>query len=338
MHFTCRPPAGGRGTIFKLYNTPLSFLLDGDIGLFLGKPVGPFLPREIAVVDDLCSRAIKILSSKLASWQRIDCLKTFFFPGLWYFLMRTNRLGKDDWRTIDDTIRVLVRKTLNVPNNSCNDYLYGYRESGLPGVPLAAEDSDIANVDGAVKLLLPKDPVICDIAWTEVRDIANWRFDNDNYDNILKYLNSVAGIRNSNRYKSQWFRARAASGRIGLTWDVREPDLVSVAFGNNVAYNRNQVFRSLRSTFRKNRALKLQEIPHQGKTAHCFGLSKASSHFITEGKFMTFRQWRFAHRARLGIVPLNAYKHGPVVISHVDGVVMVLMVVRKPCHMSSTTV
>ena len=187
MHFTCRPPAGGRDTIFNLYNTPLPFLLDGDIGLFLGKPVGPCLPREIAVVDDLCSRAIKILSSKLAPWQQIDCLKTFFFPGL-NFLMRTNRLGKDDWRFVDDIIRPLVKKNLNIPNNSCNDYLYGDRESGFLGVPLAAEDSVIANVDGSVKPLLSKDPVICDIAWSEIRDIANWKFDNDVDDNILKYL------------------------------------------------------------------------------------------------------------------------------------------------------
>ena len=165
----------------------------------------------------------------------------------------------------------MLKKTLNLPNNSCNDYLYGERESGLLGIPLAAEDSDIANVDGAVKLLLSKNPIICNIAWSEIREVANWRFDSDDDGDILKYLNSVPGIRNSNRYKSQWSRARAASGRLKLTWNIREPDLVSVAFGKNVVCNKNHVFRSLRSTFKKNRTLG-------------FRFARISYHFLSKSK------------------------------------------------------
>ena len=62
--------------------------------------------------------------------------------------------------------------------------------------------------------------------------------------------------------------------------------------------------------FKKVRGQRIKDLPHQVKTAHCFRASKASSHFLKEGKFMMFKQLRYIHRARLGLVPLNVYKHG----------------------------
>ncbi|GIX97736.1 reverse transcriptase domain-containing protein [Caerostris darwini] len=37
----------------------------------------------------------------------------------------------------------------------------------------------------------------------------------------------------------------------------------------------------------------------------CVALSPSSSHFITDGKFTRFADWRFIHKARLNLVPLN---------------------------------
>ncbi|GFR23248.1 retrovirus-related Pol polyprotein from type-1 retrotransposable element R2 [Trichonephila clavata] len=38
-------------------------------------------------------------------------------------------------------------------------------------------------------------------------------------------------------------------------------------------------------------------------------MATASTHFLTEGKYTRFADWRFVHRARLGLVPLNGYKY-----------------------------
>lgn len=79
----------------------------------------------------------------LTPWQRIDCLKSFFYRSL-QFLQRTDQISKTDWSMIDNTLKPLIKKTLSLPSNSTNEYLYGSRDDGLFGIPLAAEDSDIA--------------------------------------------------------------------------------------------------------------------------------------------------------------------------------------------------
>ncbi|GFU50716.1 retrovirus-related Pol polyprotein from type-1 retrotransposable element R2 [Trichonephila clavipes] len=40
-------------------------------------------------------------------------------------------------------------------------------------------------------------------------------------------------------------------------------------------------------------------------------MSPASTHFLTDGKYTRFTDWRFIHKARLNLVPLNAYRKGP---------------------------
>lgn len=70
-----------------------------------------------------------------------------FYPSL-LFMIRTNQLMKTDSQSIDDSIRLLIKRTLGLPPNAANDYIYGAREDGLFAVPLTADDPDIAIVEG----------------------------------------------------------------------------------------------------------------------------------------------------------------------------------------------
>ena len=132
-----------------------------------------FLPKDIALLEDICNFAKSILDSRLAPWQRVDCLKTFFFPSL-QFSLRVNKFNKCDWKKIDAVIKSLVKKTFNLPSNAANEYLYGLREGGMCGIPLISEDSDIACVDSAFKLLTSRDLIVKDLAWDELTKIANY--------------------------------------------------------------------------------------------------------------------------------------------------------------------
>ncbi|GFY56886.1 uncharacterized protein TNIN_354061 [Trichonephila inaurata madagascariensis] len=40
----------------------------------------------------------------------------------------------------------------------------------------------------------------------------------------------------------------------------------------------------------------------------CVAMSPASSHFLGDGRYTRFADWRFIHKARLNLVPLNANK------------------------------
>ena len=68
-------------------------------------------------------------------------------------------------------LNFFIKNTINFPKNSSSDY--GEREIGLLCIPLNSENSDIAYIDDAMKLLLSKDPVVNDMAWSELHEIAD---------------------------------------------------------------------------------------------------------------------------------------------------------------------
>jgi hypothetical protein len=126
-------------------------------------PVGFQITRDLREPAQLMEAANKILQSNLAPWQRFDALKAFFFPSL-AFPMRTRRIQKGDWTKLDDYLRASIKKTLNVPQEASNDYIYGPVKTGCAGIPEAAADSDNYLIDNAFKPLTSKDQAIKELA------------------------------------------------------------------------------------------------------------------------------------------------------------------------------
>lgn len=254
MHYFSRPPAGCRPTIFNINGQEILHISDGSPVIFLGKPIGAFIPRDTVAVELLKQRALGIISSKLAPWQRLDCLKTFFYSSL-LFLMRTNQLKKKQWKETDDCITPTIKRTLGLPPVAADEYLYGTRVDGLLEIPLAAEDSDISHIDGGVKLLKSKGPIIRNLAWWELSHEALHRYRSHLVWSRCDYLNSIVHSVedcSSNNYSSVWIRVRQATTRLGLSWrlyeDERNVELVS---GESVVTDRRAVFRTLRYIYRK---------------------------------------------------------------------------------------
>ncbi|GFR08157.1 hypothetical protein TNCT_249511 [Trichonephila clavata] len=55
---------------------------------------------------------------------------------------------------------------------------------------------------------------------------------------------------------------------------------------------------------------KLLFSPSQGKAMDCAVTAPAGSHFIADGRYTRFADWRFVHKGWLNLVPLNANKKG----------------------------
>ncbi|GFQ99363.1 uncharacterized protein TNCT_733761 [Trichonephila clavata] len=66
--------------------------------------------------------------------------------------------------------------------------------------------------------------------------------------------------------------------------------------------------RTFHDQFQVKAASALKALPSQGKAMDCVALSPASTHFLSEGRYTRFADWRFIHKARLNLVPLNANK------------------------------
>uniref|UniRef100_A0A7E4V2A8 Reverse transcriptase n=1 Tax=Panagrellus redivivus TaxID=6233 RepID=A0A7E4V2A8_PANRE len=65
------------------------------------------------------------------------------------------------------------------------------------------------------------------------------------------------------------------------------------------------VEKQLKNAFHKYLAKKLAAKPDQGKVFKVASLSSASNHFLKNGNFTRFAEWRFIHKARLNVVPLR---------------------------------
>ncbi|KAG8175565.1 hypothetical protein JTE90_018858 [Oedothorax gibbosus] len=135
----------------------------------------------------------KIAKSKLAPWQRLDALKTFFFPAF-VFQMRTEQLSKGDMKVVDDFIRPLIKDTLYVDESAANEYIYGSSKMGLLGIPRLADEVDIMMIDNAFKLLSSKDIRIHELAWEDILESITTRTGLDPSPSLIeKYLNGAQG-------------------------------------------------------------------------------------------------------------------------------------------------
>ncbi|GFT18733.1 retrovirus-related Pol polyprotein from type-1 retrotransposable element R2 [Trichonephila clavipes] len=156
MHLSGKAPTGTRATPFQLNGRELRILGEGDHYKYLGKPVGFFLMKSFKTVNEALSLLQKIATSQLAPWQKLDAIKTFFFPSL-CFSMRTAQVGKTGWRKVDTAVAKEVKNILSVPERATNYYIQADRSAGGCGIPSAAADCDFYLVDTAFKLLTSRD-------------------------------------------------------------------------------------------------------------------------------------------------------------------------------------
>lgn len=68
MHYSSRPPAACRDTIFNLSGNDVPCIRDGVPAIYLGEPIGAFLPRDFVTFENVKQRATIIMTSKLGPW------------------------------------------------------------------------------------------------------------------------------------------------------------------------------------------------------------------------------------------------------------------------------
>lgn len=122
----------------------------------------------------------------------------------------------------------------------------------------------------------------------------------------MNYMKSVSSVKTADRYSSNWAKARRASKSLKITWNINDNE-ASLNVGEDVVSDRRAVFSSVRKYLRESRTASLRDHRHQGKINECYTAAKASTHFFSTGAYTQFKEWRFVHKARLGVVKLNAY-------------------------------
>lgn len=52
LHYSNKGPAGCRNTIFRMGDCDIPVVTDGNPTMFLGKPVGAFVPQDTATIEN----------------------------------------------------------------------------------------------------------------------------------------------------------------------------------------------------------------------------------------------------------------------------------------------
>ncbi|GIY48214.1 retrovirus-related Pol polyprotein from type-1 retrotransposable element R2 [Caerostris darwini] len=227
--------------------------------------------------------------------------------------MRTAQFPKGVWARVDKVLRKDIKDNLNLPIEASNEYIYGQRRLGCCGIPIAAEESDINLVDTAFKLLTSRDDICAREAFSSLVSTVHKRLgrlpDDDTLGAFLSGEVEGEFSTTSNRYSNTWTVARVASRRLGICWTF-EDSSPSLSFADLTlkANSRRKILFSIRDRLRTVRSTALLQKENQGKSMEVVSLSPASSHFISNGAYTRFADWRFVHRARLNLVPLNGAK------------------------------
>ncbi|GBN86748.1 hypothetical protein AVEN_50704-1 [Araneus ventricosus] len=96
------------------------------------------------------------------------------------------------------------------------------------------------------------------------------------------------------------------SARQGIRWEFVDK-IPKLSFGDLVlkTSHRKKILFSLRDRLKLLRGDSLLAKPDQGKVMEVVAQSGVSSHFITNGDYTRFSEWRFVHKARTNTLPLN---------------------------------
>ncbi|GFR03036.1 retrovirus-related Pol polyprotein from type-1 retrotransposable element R2 [Trichonephila clavata] len=308
LHLSGQTPVGSRPTRFHINEVEIRSLNDGESFQYLGKPVGFWIGRNYSSVNDAIRDGHKIAISKLSPWQKIDALKSFFFPAL-NFAMRTAQFPKGDWRLVQNALTKELKEILSLPPKASVSYIFGDKAQGGCGVPEITKDCDFYLVDTAFKLLTSADEEIAVKALGQLTKTVRHRIRREPTNGDLASFLSGAMEEvedTSNAVQNTWTLARMASKRQNITWTFTE-DLPSLSFDGNTitGTNRKKVLKTLHRVHHIERLLSLKS---QGKAMECVSAHPASNHFLSTGRFTRFADWRFIHPARLNLLPVNGAK------------------------------
>lgn len=110
LHLTGRTPVGTRPTLFKLQDTPLRSIGDGDIFQNLGKPFSIPALRDPTCIQDYKNSLLAISRSKLAPWQWLEAIRDFWIPSF-SFAVHHCYLKKADLADVDRLLNLELRKS-----------------------------------------------------------------------------------------------------------------------------------------------------------------------------------------------------------------------------------
>jgi hypothetical protein len=275
----------------------------------LGVPTGYHVAQSAdKALNDINKKLRKIDDSLLAPWQKLDAINTFILPGV-SFHLRNGVVQKDPLNAIDRDIKRIAKKCLYLPQRASTEPLYlSYQRGGLNLLPINVL-ADISQIVHGLRLLQSAHLGLLSTAF--LKNVVQKRIRRPpEPQDLANYLcGSMEGAfaNESIDLSNIWSRLRSATRRlrskINVAWVNDDDDLILCL--NGFVLRTDTVEYALRNAVREFYRQKLLAKPDQGKVCEVTSATNPPNHFLRNGSFTRFADWRFIHRARLDCVPLN---------------------------------
>lgn len=313
--------SGGRvlPTSFVIQGQPVHHLSSGEPYRHLGVPTGFSVDQTpFATIGGLLEDLQAVDRSLLAPWQKLELVATNILPRL-DFLLRGAAVEKKPLKAADLQVRRMAKAWLNLPQRASAEVVYLPPSRGGCGLLPLADLADVLSVAHAFRMLTAGDDTVRGLAWASLRGVVARRIGGPpTNEDVAAFLSgSLEGRLRGGGESSLWSRARNAarrqSERLSLRWrwcEATEELIVECRGPRGVAVKvppgaRNQVVTRLRSAVAAFYSNSLTSKPDQGKVFEVSSRAGVSNHFVRGGSFTRFADWRFVHRARLDVLPLN---------------------------------
>ena len=284
-------------------------LSENEVYGHLGVPTGYHVAKSAdEALKGISHNLRQINDSLLAPWQKLDAINTFILPRL-SFHLKNGVVQKRPLNTLDRDIKRIGKKCLNLPQRASAEPLYlNYQRGGLNLLPMNVV-ADISQIVHGLGLLQSAHLGQLSLAFLksvvqkrmrqlpEPQDLANYLCGSMEG----AFANEPTDISNI------WTRLRSATRRlctkINVSWAINDNEL-SLQL-NGFMLQRGTAEYTLRNSIREYYRQKLLAKPDQGKVYEVTSATNPPNHFLRNGDFTRFADWRFIHRARLDCVPLN---------------------------------
>ena len=201
---------------------------------------------------------------------------------------------------------------LNPPSGPSAEYLCSGVAQGCVGLTELAVEADLLLVASTWQLLTSPDEAVRTTAEEQLTECVRRRVSAPpTAAQVASYLNGEA-MRDGGDVSTRFSRARVATTALAklvpVSWQAQDGELRLVL--DDEQLSRGKAAAQIREAVRRAAAARLHTKPHQGKVMRCVADQRISSHYMYNGDYIRFAEWRFVHRARLGLVPLNGARHG----------------------------
>lgn len=228
-----------------------------------------------------------------------------------YYYLNTSILDITWASNIDACIRRLVKKALRLPRSTTTSFFYTSKQHGGLGLTSILDSIHNTRIMRVVKCLTSRDKTVSGVALSQLQQTVKYRrrLEDVQTEDIVDFLNHppLPQEKGCRDVKSLWSAVRKSLAYLTCSIEMEGTNIFVVYDDRRIGVNRTWLLKKMLREAKETKHLEcLLQAPDQGSAFQLVTKDPVSSHWIRDGKYLSFSNYRFALRARLNLLPTKA--------------------------------